>query len=160
MKAVELKLLGLDQEAAKELASLPERYAKDRAVIMELCGLLSDVGEYHQALRLTRLYFRESIERGGATLVPERLWAAAYPTAYLPLIRNYAGFVDPFLAGKCDPNPVDEDSSSQRMDSCDRQLRRQQPSHWSSFVRKRIGRRCEGPPRRADQGYQVSIRMG
>ena len=69
VKAVELKLLGLDQEAAKELASLPERYAKDRAVIMELCGLLSDVGEYHQALRLTRLYFRESIERGGATLV-------------------------------------------------------------------------------------------
>ena len=98
VKAVELKLLGLDQEAAKELASLPERYAKDRAVIMELCGLLSDVGEYHQALRLTRLYFRESIERGGATLVPERLWAAAYPTAYLPLIRNYAGSVDPFLA--------------------------------------------------------------
>lgn len=97
VKAVELKLLRLDQEAAKELASLPERYAKDRTVITELCGLLTEVGEHHQALRLTRLYFREPIERGG-TPVPDRLWAAAYPTAYLPLIRTYAGSVDPFLA--------------------------------------------------------------
>jgi soluble lytic murein transglycosylase len=98
LKAVELKLLGLDQDAAKELASLPERYAKDRTVIMELCGLLSEVGEHHQALRLARLYFREPIERGNGGGVPERLWSVAYPTAYLPLIRTYAGAVDPFLA--------------------------------------------------------------
>lgn len=98
LKAIELKLLGLDQDAAKELASLPERYAKDRAVIMELCGLLSEVGEHHQALRLTRLYFREPIERGNGGGVSEKLWSVAYPTAYLPLIRTYAGSVDPFLA--------------------------------------------------------------
>jgi soluble lytic murein transglycosylase len=98
LKAIELKLLGLDQDAAKELASLPERYAKDRAVIMELCGLLSEVGEHHQALRLARLYFREPIERGNGGGVPGRLWSVAYPTAYLPVIRTYAGSVDPFLA--------------------------------------------------------------
>ena len=98
LKAIELKLLGLDQDAAKELASLPERYAKDRAVIMELCGLLSEVGEHHQALRLARLYFRESIERGNGGGVPGRLWSVAYPTAYLSVIRTYAGPVDPFLA--------------------------------------------------------------
>ena len=98
LKAIELKLLGLDLDAAKELASLPERYAKDRAVIMELCGLLSEVGEHHQALRLTRLYFREPIERGNGGGVPEKLWSVAYPTAYLPMIRTYAGSVDPFLA--------------------------------------------------------------
>lgn len=98
LKAIELKLLGLDQDAAKELASLPERYAKDRAVIMELCGLLSEVGEHHQALRLARLYFREPIERGNGGGVPGRLWSVAYPTAYLPVIRTYAGSVDPYLA--------------------------------------------------------------
>ena len=98
LKAIELKLLGLDKDAAKELASLPERYAKDRAVIMELCGLLSEVGEHHQALRLARLYFREPIERGNGGGVPGRLWSIAYPTAYLPVIRTYAGSVDPFLA--------------------------------------------------------------
>jgi soluble lytic murein transglycosylase len=98
LKAVELKLLGLDHEAAKELASLPERYAKDRAAIMELCGLLSEVGEHHQALRLTRLYFRDPIERGNGGGVPGRLWSVAYPTAYLPVIQTYAGPVDPFLA--------------------------------------------------------------
>lgn len=98
LKALELKLLGLDQDAAKELASLPERYGKDRAVIMELCGLLSEVGEHHQALRLTRLYFREPIERGNGGGVSEKLWSVAYPTAYLPVIRTYAGSVDPFLA--------------------------------------------------------------
>ena len=97
LKALELKLLGLDQDAAKELASLPERYGKDRAVIVELCGLLSEVGEHHQALRLTRLYFREPIERGNGGGVSEKLWSVAYPTAYLPLIRTYAGSVDPFL---------------------------------------------------------------
>lgn len=98
LKALELKLLGFDQDAAKELASLPERYGKDRAVIMELCGLLSEVGEHHQALRLTRLYFREPIERGNGGGVSEKLWSVAYPTAYLPVIRTYAGSVDPFLA--------------------------------------------------------------
>jgi soluble lytic murein transglycosylase len=98
LKAIELKLLGLDQDAAKELASLPDRYGKDRAVIMDLCGLLSEVGEHHQALRLARLYFREPIERGTGGGVPGRLWSVAYPTAYLPLIRTYAGSVDPFLA--------------------------------------------------------------
>jgi soluble lytic murein transglycosylase len=99
LKAAELKLLGMDQDAAKELSALADRYAKDRAVIMELCGLLNEAGEYHHALRLTRLYFRDAIERGAGDGVPSALWSAAYPTAYLPLIRSYAGrTVDPLLA--------------------------------------------------------------
>ena len=99
LKAAELKLLGIDQDAAKELSALAERYAKDRTVLMELCGLLNEAGEYHQALRLTRLYFRDAIERGAGDGIPSALWSAAYPTAYLPLIRSYAGrTVDPLLA--------------------------------------------------------------
>jgi soluble lytic murein transglycosylase len=99
LKAAELKLLGMDQDAAKELSALAGWYAKDRAVLMELCGLLNEAGEHHHALRLTRLYFRDAIERGAGDGVPSSLWSAAYPTAYLPLIRSYAGrTVDPLLA--------------------------------------------------------------
>jgi peptidoglycan lytic transglycosylase len=99
LKAAELKLLGIDQDAAKELSALAERYAKDRTVLIELCGLLNEAGEHHQALRLTRLYFRDAIERGGGDGIPSALWSASYPTAYLPLIRSYAGrTVDPLLA--------------------------------------------------------------
>ena len=99
LKAAELRLLRMDQDAAKELSALADRYAKDRAVLMELCGLLSEAGEYHHALRLTRLYFRDAIERGAGDGVSSALWSAAYPTAYLPLIRSHAGrAVDPLLA--------------------------------------------------------------
>lgn len=96
-RAVELKLLGLDQEAAKEWASLPERYARDRAALAELSSLLNQAGAAHQALRLARVYFRDGIERGGEP-VPLPLWSVAYPTLYLPTIRLHAGAtVDPYL---------------------------------------------------------------
>jgi soluble lytic murein transglycosylase len=98
LRAVELRLLGRDQEATAELASLVEQYGRNRGVMMQLATLLSDAGAHHQALRLTRLYFRDSLERGDNAL-PAALWAVAYPTVYMPLIRNYAGTtVDPFLA--------------------------------------------------------------
>ncbi len=96
-KAVELKLLGLDQEAARELAWLIERYAKDRAVLIDLSALLSEAGAYYHALRVARLHFRDNLERGGDS-VPQALWSVAYPTVYLPTIRVHAGAsVDPYL---------------------------------------------------------------
>jgi soluble lytic murein transglycosylase len=96
-KAVELKLLGLDQEAARELAWLIERYARDRAVLVDLSTLLSEAGAYSHALRVARLHFHDSLERGGES-VPQALWSAAYPTVYLPAIRVHAGTtVDPYL---------------------------------------------------------------
>jgi len=98
LRAVELRLLGRDQEAAAEVASLVEQFGRNRSVMLQLATLLSDAGAHHQALRLARLYFRDSLERGDNPL-PAALWAIAYPTVYLPLIRNYAGpAVDPFLA--------------------------------------------------------------
>jgi peptidoglycan lytic transglycosylase len=98
LRAVELRLLGRDQETAAELASLVEQHGRNRSVMMQLATLLADAGAHHQALRLTRLYFREGLERGD-NAIPPALWAVAYPTVYLPLIRNYAGAgVDPFLA--------------------------------------------------------------
>lgn len=97
LRAVELRLLGMDQDAAKEWASLPERYARDRGALVELSTLLSQAGATHHALRLARLYFRDGLERGGET-VPLALWSVAYPMAYLPTIRTHAGSaVDPYL---------------------------------------------------------------
>ncbi len=96
-KAGELKLLGLDQEAARELAWLIERYARDRTVLIDLSTRLSEAGAYYQALRVVRVHFRDSLERGGES-VPQALWSVAYPTAYLPIIRAHAGTtVDPYL---------------------------------------------------------------
>lgn len=96
-KAVELKLLGLDQDAARELASLIERYARDRDALLELAALLGEAGAHYHALRVARLHFRDSLERGGEPASPA-LWRVAYPTAYLPAIRAQAGDrVDPFL---------------------------------------------------------------
>lgn len=96
-RAVELRLLGMDQDAAKEWASLPERYARDRAALVELSTVLSQAGATHHALRLVRLYFRDGLERGGDQ-VPLALWSVAYPTLYLPTIRAHAGAsVDPYL---------------------------------------------------------------
>ncbi len=96
-KALELKLLGLNEDAARELGVLTERVVRDRAALLELTTLLSEAGDYHQALRLARLHFRDGIERGGEPL-PSALWTAAYPTGYLPTIQGYAGQgVDPYL---------------------------------------------------------------
>ena len=97
-KAIELKLLGFDQEAARELAWLTESYARDQRALLELSVLLSEAGAYHQALRIARLHFRDSLERGGES-IPSALWRVAYPTGYLPTIQAYAGNqVDPYLA--------------------------------------------------------------
>ncbi|HJU03703.1 MAG TPA: transglycosylase SLT domain-containing protein [Nitrospiraceae bacterium] len=98
LKAFELKLLGMDLDAAKELSTLIERYAKDQTALIALSALLSEAGAHHQALRLARLYFKDPLERGGADM-PLSVWSAAYPKAYLSMIRTHAGSaVDPFLA--------------------------------------------------------------
>jgi len=97
LRAMELKVLGRDQETARELSALTQRYARDRDVLLELSGMLTEAGAYHEALRLTRLHFLDSIERA-STPAPAVLWAAAYPTGYLPVIKAHAGpALDPFL---------------------------------------------------------------
>ncbi|MGH7164573.1 MAG: transglycosylase SLT domain-containing protein [Nitrospiraceae bacterium] len=96
-KALELKLLGLNEDAARELAALTERVVRDRAALLQLAALLSEAGDYYQALRVARLHFLDGIEQGGDPL-PSALWTAAYPTGYLPTIQGYAGQgLDPYL---------------------------------------------------------------
>jgi soluble lytic murein transglycosylase len=99
-RAAELHMLGLEQEAARELTQLAELYATNNDVdsLASVAVSLNGVGAYHDALRLVRTKFREQLERRGGSLVNEALWEVAYPVGLMPTItrQNVAG-VDPFL---------------------------------------------------------------
>ncbi|MBS0164891.1 transglycosylase SLT domain-containing protein [Nitrospira sp. CMX1] len=96
-RAVELRLLGREQDAARELSVLTDRYSRDPEVLAALSIMLNEVGAYHHALRLVRSRFREKLERTGGTIA-EGLWNVAYPTGLIPTIKMSAtNGVDPFL---------------------------------------------------------------
>ena len=96
-RAIELKTLGLESDAARELAGLTDRYSRDPDVLMALATMLNEVGAYHQALRLARARFRDKLERTGGIVDPS-LWKVAYPTGLLPVIKGQgASGVDPYL---------------------------------------------------------------
>jgi soluble lytic murein transglycosylase len=96
-RAIELKTLGLDSDAARELAGLSDRYSRDPDVLMALATMLNEVGAYHHALRLARARFRDKLERTGGIVDPS-LWKVAYPTGLLPTIKGQGvNGVDPYL---------------------------------------------------------------
>jgi len=96
-RAIQLKTLGLDSDAARELAGLTDRYSRDPDVLMALATMLNEVGAYHHALRLARARFRDKLERTGGVVDPS-LWKVAYPTGLLPTIKGQgARGVDPYL---------------------------------------------------------------
>jgi soluble lytic murein transglycosylase len=96
-RAVELRTLGLDGDAAHEVAVLTERYSRVPDALVALSTMLNEVGAYHQALRLARARFRDQLERTGGTFAPS-LWNVAYPTGLLPTIKlQGARGVDPYL---------------------------------------------------------------
>ena len=96
-RAVELKILGLTQDAARELAVLTEQYSRDEEVLLAFSTLLNEVGAYYPALRLAKIHFREKLERGGLSS-GSPLWTVAYPTGLLPTIQAQGvKQVDPYL---------------------------------------------------------------
>jgi soluble lytic murein transglycosylase len=96
-RAIELKMLGLDSDAARELAGLTDRYSRDSDVLMVLATMLNEVGAHHHALRLARARFRDQLERTGG-IVDSSLWKVAYPTGLLPTIKGQGvNGVDPYL---------------------------------------------------------------
>lgn len=96
-RAVELKTLGLEPDAARELTVLTDRYSRDSEVLTALSVMLNEVGAYHHALRLARARFRDKLERTGGS-VAAGLWSVAYPTGLIPTIKTQgASGVDPFL---------------------------------------------------------------
>ncbi|MGH7261251.1 MAG: tetratricopeptide repeat protein, partial [Nitrospiraceae bacterium] len=97
-RAVELRTLGLEQEAGREVTWVLDHYARNRTALVELITRLSEAGGYHQGLRLARLHFRDGLERGLEPVQPS-LWSVAYPTVYLPTIRALSSArLDPYLA--------------------------------------------------------------
>lgn len=96
-RALELKTLGLDSDAVRELAGLTERYSRDPELLMVFSTLLNEAGAYHHALRLARGKFRDQLERTGGAIAPS-LWSVAYPMGLLPTIKGQgAKGVDPYL---------------------------------------------------------------
>ena len=96
-RALELKTLGLDSDATRELVGLTDRYNQDPDVLMALATMLNEVGAYHHALRLARARFRDKLERTNGMVDPS-LWKVAYPTGLLPTIKSQAvKNVDPYL---------------------------------------------------------------
>lgn len=96
-RAVELRALGLEHDAARELGALTDRYSRNSEVLAALSMMLNEVGAYHHALRLVRSRFREKLERTGG-VVADGLWNVAYPTGLIPTIKmSGANGVDPFL---------------------------------------------------------------
>ena len=97
-RAIELKMLGLGQDAARELAALTDRYRNDEDVLLALSALLNEVGAYHPALRLAKTHFRDKLERGGHP-ASSILWTVAYPTGLVPTIQAQGvPQVNPYLA--------------------------------------------------------------
>jgi soluble lytic murein transglycosylase len=97
-RAVELRLLGWIREASEELAMLTGRIRGDRGGILWLAGMMDAAGDSHRALSLTKMYFPEVIDRGGAE-VSQAFWELAYPGGYLPVITGWVSTrrPDPFL---------------------------------------------------------------
>ncbi|MCK6492202.1 MAG: transglycosylase SLT domain-containing protein [Nitrospira sp.] len=97
-RGMELKLLGLSDDAARELGALTEHYSRDPDVLLAFSSLLYEVGAYYPALRVAKVHFREKLERSGLPTTPA-LWAVAYPTGLLPtIVAQGIKVVDPFLA--------------------------------------------------------------
>ena len=88
-RAIELKTLGLDSDATRELVGLTDHYNQDPDVLMVLATMLNEVGAYHHALRLARARFRDKLERTNGMVDPS-LWKVAYPTGLLPTIKSQA----------------------------------------------------------------------
>jgi soluble lytic murein transglycosylase len=96
-RAVELRALGLEQDAVRELSALTDRYGRDPEALAVLSIMLNEVGAYHHALRLVRSRFREKLERTGGEIA-DGLWSVAYPTGLIHTIQMSAvKGVDPFL---------------------------------------------------------------
>jgi len=96
-RAIELKTLGLESDATRELAGLTDRYGRDPDILIALATMLNEVGAYHHALRLARARFRDKLERTGGIVDPS-LWKVAYPTGLLPTIKSLGvSGVDPYL---------------------------------------------------------------
>jgi soluble lytic murein transglycosylase len=97
-KARELMLVAFSEEATQELNTLVGRYTGNRSVLLFLTDQLYALGAYDQSLRIIRLYFQETLDKG-APPMPNRFWEQAYPVGMMDRIVRLSDpdGLDPFV---------------------------------------------------------------
>ena len=97
-RARELMLIGLSDDATREMSALVGRYTGDRRTLLFLADRLYALGAFDQALRIIRLYFQEVLEKGDPK-IPDHFWEEAYPLGMMDQIIRLIGpdRLDPYL---------------------------------------------------------------
>ena len=96
-KAMELRVLGLQEDAVRELRWVARSGLRLHRHLLEVSRQLSEVGAVHEALRLMKINFPEHLQ-GRRPQTSPTFWQVAYPMTYLPVIESYAEDpVDPYL---------------------------------------------------------------
>jgi soluble lytic murein transglycosylase len=97
-KAKELALVGFLEEASREIGTIVGRYPNNQSVLIFLAGRLYALGAYDQSLRIIRVYFQETLEKGVPS-VPDHFWDQAYPLGMMDRIVRLMGSerLNPYL---------------------------------------------------------------
>jgi soluble lytic murein transglycosylase len=97
-KARELMLTEFSEEAVRELTALLGQYTTNRQVLLFLADQLYALGAYDQSLRIIRLYFQETLEKGMPPM-PNRFWEQAYPLGLMDRIVRLSDSdrLDPYV---------------------------------------------------------------
>lgn len=98
IRAKELSVLGMNQDAVNELYKLRERVSLNKEGLLLVNKMLYEFGEYHISVKSIIQNFYDKIERGGNDL-PEYFWGLAYPQGYWSVVTEYAERygLDPYL---------------------------------------------------------------
>ncbi|MBI5182498.1 MAG: tetratricopeptide repeat protein [Nitrospirae bacterium] len=98
VRAKELSVLGMNQDAINELNKLKERTSLNKEGLLMVNKMLYELGEYHMTVKSIIQNFYDKIERGGNDM-PDYFWGLAYPQGYWAIVTEYAARynLDPYL---------------------------------------------------------------
>ena len=98
IRAKEMSILGMNQDAVNELYKLRERVSLNKEGLLLINKMFYEFGEYHVSVKSIIQNFYDKIERGGNDL-PEYFWGLAYPQGYWSVVTEYAARygLDPYL---------------------------------------------------------------
>ena len=98
LAAVELLLLGMQKEAMEELEVLLDRHASDKESLVNIIGMIYQMGEFYVTYQLIHKHFQQLFEdgRGGTPAIVTKL---AFPLKVLNYIKDkrLPGSASPFL---------------------------------------------------------------
>ncbi len=98
IRAKELSVLGMNQDAVNELYKLRERVSLNKEGLLLINKMLYEFGEYHVSVKSIIQNFYDKIEKGGNN-IPDYFWGLAYPQGYWSIVTEYAARygLDPYL---------------------------------------------------------------